>query len=558
MQTQYLYSKWDNFIDNVDNHVCWYPVEYREFVKFSERGIKCKKVVLTLNQYSYYYEEIPYGITDLNTIVNMTNYDSFNNYVITIPSSVTNIQYFPTLNYNTTHIVLPTTIKSLSINAFNSTSNLTFLESISFSPTIHEFKFDVPYWVSLIVYTKTDVLKFGLPIPDCVYSLGEKCFSQKQFPIIDIPSSVESIRSQCFYTCSVSSLILPSTLTQIASDCINSNDVLSSVTMNGCKTFNVEIPYFLASLLEKSGTHCTDVILNSMDSLNDQLTIPTNIKSIGERCFAKSKKEIVIPTNVTSLGCKAFESALGLTNLKLPITIQHMGRSSNFDCCDYHDYNSTDCWCMYNNPPANESDKSCSTCDKAFSQKIQISNLDDFDSNTLQLKIIVVGDPSSGKTSSIHQFCDGVFENNYQPTIGVEFSSKFIIVDGRTVELRLWDIAGQDHYAGMSRVYYNGALGALVMCDLTNLTSVEDIYWTNNKKDRIAQSLKDLVATEQFQGMLMVSAKTGFHVAETMQNIAKLIISQFGDVIENQDVDEPTGSVDLLDTKATSGSGCCH
>ncbi|BFU25636.1 small GTPase Rab32, putative [Entamoeba histolytica HM-1:IMSS-B] len=207
---------------------------------------------------------------------------------------------------------------------------------------------------------------------------------------------------------------------------------------------------------------------------------------------------------------------------------------------------------------------------------------------SLRLKIIVVGDPSSGKTSSIHQFCDGIFEDNYQPTIGVEFSSKFITVNTNEVELRLWDIAGQDHYAGMSRVYYNGALGGLVMCDVTNNTSIEgvkkwkaniddrvlfnnekipvllignkaDLLKTDEEKDAAAAKLKEIANSNGFKGMLLVSAKTGFHVEETMENIAKLIIAQFGNVLEAEGNEDASSSIDLMylpDVKQKRG--CCN
>ncbi|BFU23228.1 Rab family GTPase [Entamoeba histolytica] len=210
------------------------------------------------------------------------------------------------------------------------------------------------------------------------------------------------------------------------------------------------------------------------------------------------------------------------------------------------------------------------------------------ESDSMRLKIIVVGDPSSGKTSSIHQFCDGIFDNNYQPTIGVEFSSKFISIDGKSVELRLWDIAGQDHYAGMSRVYYNGALGAIVMCDVTNKNSIEGaMKWKANIDDRvlfnnekipvllvgnktdliqdeaqlkaIQYQLGEISASNGFSGYILTSARTSHNLEESMVRIAKFIITKYGALLDNTQPEEAAPNIDLMQFPETKKlDGCCH
>ncbi|ELP94341.1 rab17, putative [Entamoeba invadens IP1] len=202
--------------------------------------------------------------------------------------------------------------------------------------------------------------------------------------------------------------------------------------------------------------------------------------------------------------------------------------------------------------------------------------MDDAVGDTLRLKVIVVGEPSSGKTSTIHNFID--------TKIGVEFSSKFITINGKECELRLWDIAGQDHYSGMSRVYYSGSLGALIMCDVTKMNTVEgslkwkhsidDCIFVNNEKipvllvgnksdlldaaamDTMATKLKDVAANNGFKGMLLVSAKTGYNLDETMNNIATLIISQFGDMLYKEKAESDENTLDLL-PKQQNEKKCC-
>eukprot|EP01116_Phalansterium_solitarium_P013896 TRINITY_DN3134_c0_g1_i1.p1 TRINITY_DN3134_c0_g1~~TRINITY_DN3134_c0_g1_i1.p1 ORF type:complete len:219 (-),score=36.78 TRINITY_DN3134_c0_g1_i1:143-799(-) len=83
-------------------------------------------------------------------------------------------------------------------------------------------------------------------------------------------------------------------------------------------------------------------------------------------------------------------------------------------------------------------------------------------------KILVVGDLSCGKTSFIHRYVNDVFSNAYRATIGVDFALKTIRWDARTsIRLQLWDIAGQERFGHMTRVYYKEAVGAFIVYDVT-------------------------------------------------------------------------------------------
>lgn len=88
------------------------------------------------------------------------------------------------------------------------------------------------------------------------------------------------------------------------------------------------------------------------------------------------------------------------------------------------------------------------------------------------LKILIIGDPCVGKTSFVQRYVNGTFHRNYKGTIGVDFALKIIRWgDDGTVKVQLWDIAGQERYTSMTRVYYRDAHGCIVMFDLTNRNS---------------------------------------------------------------------------------------
>jgi len=83
-------------------------------------------------------------------------------------------------------------------------------------------------------------------------------------------------------------------------------------------------------------------------------------------------------------------------------------------------------------------------------------------------KILVVGDLGCGKTSVIHRYVNHVFSNTYRATIGVDFALKTLKWDKTTsIRLQLWDIAGQERFGHMTRVYYKEAVGAMIVFDVT-------------------------------------------------------------------------------------------
>lgn len=97
-------------------------------------------------------------------------------------------------------------------------------------------------------------------------------------------------------------------------------------------------------------------------------------------------------------------------------------------------------------------------------------------------KIILVGNSTVGKTSILCRFTDNKFNIKGEMTIGVEFGCKYINIDDNTkVKLQIWDTSGQEKFRSITRSYYRGSDGIIVVFDLSNLTSFKDIRtWINS------------------------------------------------------------------------------
>ena len=84
-------------------------------------------------------------------------------------------------------------------------------------------------------------------------------------------------------------------------------------------------------------------------------------------------------------------------------------------------------------------------------------------------RYIIVGDMAVGKSCILLQFTDNKFRNQHELTIGVEFGAKTISINGKSVKIQIWDTAGQEAFQAITRTYYKGAIGALLVYDITSV-----------------------------------------------------------------------------------------
>ena len=88
---------------------------------------------------------------------------------------------------------------------------------------------------------------------------------------------------------------------------------------------------------------------------------------------------------------------------------------------------------------------------------------------------VFLGDQATGKTGIITRFMYDKFDTNYQATIGIDFLSKTIYLDDRTVRLQLWDTAGQERFRSLIPSYIRDSSVAVVVYDITNRQSFNNV-----------------------------------------------------------------------------------
>ncbi|KAJ1170158.1 hypothetical protein NDU88_002039, partial [Pleurodeles waltl] len=92
-------------------------------------------------------------------------------------------------------------------------------------------------------------------------------------------------------------------------------------------------------------------------------------------------------------------------------------------------------------------------------------------------KLLIIGNSSVGKTSFLFRYADDTFTPAFVSTVGIDFKVKTVYRNDKRVKLQIWDTAGQERYRTITTAYYRGAMGFILMYDITNeesFTSVQD------------------------------------------------------------------------------------
>lgn len=161
-------------------------------------------------------------------------------------------------------------------------------------------------------------------------------------------------------------------------------------------------------------------------------------------------------------------------------------------------------------------------------------------------KIVFLGDQGVGKTSLITRFMYDTFDPQYAATIGIDFLSKTMYLDDKTVRLQLWDTAGQERFRSLIPSYIRDSNVAIITYDITSKESFEALsQWCENVQNERGDNViicivgnksdlteKRLISTEQGEAsckelgaqiFIETSTKNGYNVKQLFKKVAQLL-----------------------------------
>jgi Ras-related protein Rab-1A len=118
----------------------------------------------------------------------------------------------------------------------------------------------------------------------------------------------------------------------------------------------------------------------------------------------------------------------------------------------------------------------------------------EYESYNYLIKVILIGDSGTGKTSIINRYINNIYTENYVCTIGVDFMAKNLLINDKMMMLQIWDTAGMERYKQITTSYYRGAYAAIVVFDLCNRSSFENVIrWILVYNEYSSPLLKKLI-----------------------------------------------------------------
>ncbi|KAF3916259.1 hypothetical protein ABW21_db0201616 [Orbilia brochopaga] len=193
------------------------------------------------------------------------------------------------------------------------------------------------------------------------------------------------------------------------------------------------------------------------------------------------------------------------------------------------------------------------------------------------IKLLLIGDSGVGKSCCLLRFSEDSFTPSFITTIGIDFKIRTIDLDGKRIKLQIWDTAGQERFRTITTAYYRGAMGILLVYDVTDERSFNNIQtWFQNVEQHATEGVnkilignkcdweeKRVVSTERGQALadelgipfMEVSAKANINVEEAFLLLARDIKKRIMDSSAGDK--ERQGTVNVNETNPAAVGKCC-
>eukprot|EP00658_Telonema_sp_P-2_P024413 TRINITY_DN197_c0_g2_i1.p1 TRINITY_DN197_c0_g2~~TRINITY_DN197_c0_g2_i1.p1 ORF type:complete len:277 (-),score=97.38 TRINITY_DN197_c0_g2_i1:159-866(-) len=193
----------------------------------------------------------------------------------------------------------------------------------------------------------------------------------------------------------------------------------------------------------------------------------------------------------------------------------------------------------------------------------------------LLIKLLLIGDSGVGKSCLLCRYSENIFNNKFITTIGIDFKIRTIELDGKKIKLQIWDTAGQERFRTITQAYYRGAMGILLVYDVTDEKSFKNIQsWMRNIDthantevvkvllgNKCDMTNRRAVSHQQGQDLAKgydieffeTSAKDKINVEEAFTRIAQLI----KDKRKDGEASQPDPKIDLKNQPVQKKKGGC-
>ena len=132
-------------------------------------------------------------------------------------------------------------------------------------------------------------------------------------------------------------------------------------------------------------------------------------------------------------------------------------------------------------------------------------------------KIVLIGDTSVGKTNILSKYLSNEFDPDSKATVGVEFGTRDFKIENNTVKVQIWDTAGQERYRSITNAYYKGAKGSLLVYDITNPKTFENVdKWLSDLKTNAEEKISVVLVGNKtdLEGERKITLEQGKEKAE--------------------------------------------
>jgi len=131
-------------------------------------------------------------------------------------------------------------------------------------------------------------------------------------------------------------------------------------------------------------------------------------------------------------------------------------------------------------------------------------------------KLLLIGDSGVGKTCLLFRFSDDAFNTTFISTIGIDFKIKTVEVDGKKIKLQIWDTAGQERFHTITTSYYRGAMGIMLVYDITQEKTFDNIAkWLRNIDEHASEGVERMILGNKcdMESKRMVNKEKGEGIA---------------------------------------------